>query len=627
MIKLIAYEALVLLILIIAITYMFIMNHRKSLRLLNLRLRVIYSISKSFQKFKSLKDISDYTVKLLIDTLEDISCGGVLICKDDSCNYNKFYDILHGYQDVSFSKSFVERITEMRHYFSLSNEERLLNSYVIHKGETSYKYLHIIKFYLEDDSYGAFILGSNKDKIDDLEYEFLRIVCDHFAFGVKSKHLSTKLVHFTRTIDVLENTYQTIVDNLPIGIVGVDNRDDYKIILWNELMENMFNMKSEDIYSKPISALFKNNSEKKIIDRLITRTSVTKEVQELPSFSVDTSAGKKYFLVLCYLVEDSAADFQGTVLVFKDITETMSLEKELQNAQDLRETDLRIKVSSATKELQDANVELRKLNNLKSEFVSIVSHELRTPLTSIRGYASLLLSNRLGDLNEQQKLGVNVINDEGVRLSNLINDLLDLSRLESGKTSLSIEKKNIVKTIETAFETLEIQANKKNITLGRSGMRSLTLFYDPEKIKQVFYNLIGNAIKFTPDGGSVTVELEKSKDFGIIKIIDTGLGISKKDLKKIFEPFLQVETHLNRNTSGTGLGLTISKHIIELHHGRIEVDSKVNKGSEFRVYIPRKLDLLESTEKEMTPSLILEETVSEKKKPTKKRTVKKLKKK
>ena len=594
MFKFLLYEGVILLLLLIITFFMVIHSHKKTLRLLNLRLRIIYSISKSFEKFKSLKDISDYTLKLLVDTLEDFSGGFVFIQKNSDSSYSKFYDLLSGFKEVFVSDSFKNNISSLRHYTSFTNEELKLSSFLIYQGDKNFEYLHVIKFYLEDNSFGVFGLCSNKSKIDDLEYEFLRIVSDHFAFGVKSKHLSNKLLHFTKTIDVLENTYQKIVDNLPIGIVGVDNNDDYKIILWNELMENMFDVKNKDVYSKSILELFDKDSETKSIIQLLTKTSLTNKVQELSSFSVKTKKGLKYFLVLSYSVKDYDANFDGIVLVFKDITNQMSMENELRKSQEIRESDLRVKVDSATKELIDANNELKKLNNLKSEFVSIVSHELRTPLTSIRGYASLLLTERLGSLTEQQKNSVKVITDEGERLSKLINNLLDLSKLESGKTTLNLEEVNLISLIKESINSLEIQAEHKDISLTYSG-RALKIHLDSEKIKQVLYNIAGNAIKFTPKGGSVEIKLNKNKNFAIISITDTGMGISKKDLKRIFEPFLQVESHLKRNSAGTGLGLTISKHIVELHHGMIEVESKFRKGSTFRIYIPRTLHALEDS--------------------------------
>lgn len=568
-------------------------NKKKIYKISNKRLRLIYAISRLFTKYDSLKDISDETIKLLVNSLDDLICGGVLICSVDSCTYNKFYDILNGFQEVTFSQPFLKKIEETKHYLLISKEEKDLNSYLIHKKNISYNYIHVLKFYLEDNSYGAFILGSNTNKLDEFEYEFYRIVIDHFGFGVKSKHLSTKLSHFNKTIDVLENTYQKIVDNLPIGIVGIDNNDNSKVILWNELMEDMFDISPEFVINQPIFNIFKTDKNKKLIDRLITRTKISKEVQEISSLSYKSYTGNnKYFLVLSYLVRDSSADFDGTVLVFKETTETALLEQKLSKAQDLREIDLRVKVDGATKELRDANFELRKLNNVKSEFVSIVSHELRTPLTSIRGYASLLLSERLGKLNEQQKTSIKVVKEEGERLSELINDLLDLSKLESGKSPLKLVKQNVLKTVNSALESLEIQAKNKNLTLKVEGLNSLQLYYDCEKIRRVLYNIIGNSIKFTSPEKKIIVKIDKNKDFGIIEVIDQGVGMSKSDLKRIFEPFVQAENHSKRTYPGTGLGLTISKHIIELHHGRIEVKSTLNKGTSFKIFIPKYLNEL-----------------------------------
>jgi PAS domain S-box-containing protein len=399
-----------------------------------------------------------------------------------------------------------------------------------------------------------------------------------------------KVDRFEKTIDTLEYTYQRIVDNLPVGVVGVDNEKN--VVLWNNLMEEMFNIKEIDILDKSIVNIFLTDPNKRTISEFIEKLKKDSSVQEVEEFHYkDSDGNNKVFLVLGYVLREDTARVGGSILVFRDITENFNFEEKLRFAQEIKEQELKSKVNIATRELQNANVELKKLNHLKSEFVSVVSHELRTPLTSIRGYASLLITERLGKLTPQQKESLSIMKEEGERLSNIINDLLDLSKLEAGKTDLHFENGDLAEQLKGVLSALEVQAHSKKIRLSISGKRKLIAQFDKEKMRQVFFNIIGNAIKYTLDSGKVTVSLKEDKTYAIIEVKDTGVGIAKKDIKRIFEPFAQAESHLKRSVPGSGLGLSISKHMIDMHHGEIKVTSKVGKGSVFALYIPKKQEL------------------------------------
>lgn len=227
----------------------------------------------------------------------------------------------------------------------------------------------------------------------------------------------------------------------------------------------------------------------------------------------------------------------------------------------------------------------KELDNLKSEFVSVVSHELRTPLTSIKGYAALLADGTLGNLNDRQKKSANIINQESDRLTDLINDILDLSKLESRRVSMHIEPIKILECLESS-PALSLAA-KKNIKVIKEIPQELRINADKNKLIQVFTNLIGNSVKFTNPGGNIRVSAEEKKEEIKISIRDTGIGIRKDHLPKIFDKFFQVESHLTRQQGGTGLGLAIIKEIINLHQGTIEVKSKYRKGTIIIIHLPK----------------------------------------
>jgi len=481
---------------------------------------------------------------------------------------------------VTLSNRLINRINESKDDFMrlYKSSEFLLDSDLVKS-----KVLHVVKL---TDSKGAFIFGSDNYLVNSAEFEFLRVLVDHFSHGLQIMRLEKKIDKFARTIDVLEYTYQRIVDNLPIGVIGIDR--EKQVVLWNKLMSDMFLISEKDILEKPVLDLFRDQQNKQFIDDFIQKV-ITKQglVEHEQLVLKDYLGNKKVFWVLGYPLKGDGFGINGTILVFRDITKNYVLKDRLRKAQEIKEKELSKKVFLATRELQIANTELKKLNNLKSEFVSVVSHELRTPLTSIRGYAALLLTKRLGELKPKQEECLGIINSEGERLSNLINDLLDLSRLEAGKTSLHIEKSDLVQLTKDVISSLSVQAKQKNISLKVSGKRKLISDFDKEKIKQVLFNLIGNSLKFTPENGYINVKITETKTDNVITVMDNGIGISQKDLKKLFEPFSQAESHLNRSVPGSGLGLTISKHIIELHKGEIKVESKLKKGSSFSISIPK----------------------------------------
>ncbi|PIU40849.1 MAG: hypothetical protein COS99_08055 [Candidatus Omnitrophica bacterium CG07_land_8_20_14_0_80_42_15] len=232
---------------------------------------------------------------------------------------------------------------------------------------------------------------------------------------------------------------------------------------------------------------------------------------------------------------------------------------------------------------------MRKLNEVKSDFVSIVSHELRMPLATVKEAIALLLDRIPGKITKKQEEILSLANQNVERLNRLVTNLLDLSKMEAGKMGMKRELVDIAKITNHVVEALKLNANKKRISVSAHiGSDIKGLWADSDRITQVLNNLIGNAIKFTPDGGKVDVTLrEKDKAIEVV-VKDTGRGIDKKDIDKIFEKFSRVSFQ-NGNIVSTGLGLAITKEIVELHKGRIYVESKLDRGSIFTVRLPMDL--------------------------------------
>lgn len=250
------------------------------------------------------------------------------------------------------------------------------------------------------------------------------------------------------------------------------------------------------------------------------------------------------------------------------------------------ERSVRENLERSRAELEDANEKLKELDQMKSEFLNTVSHELRTPLTAIKAFAEILLDNE-GEDQETQVEFLGIINKEADRLTRLINNLLDLSRIEAGRMNWHFEPSDLEELCNNAFATLKPAADKKEVIYKAEHLGgTLPVHCDFDKMQQVFTNLIGNALKFTPSGGSVTISSRRVGDKAEVVVSDSGMGIAPEFHAKIFEKFGQVDTSETREIKGSGLGLPIARSIVEAHKGTLTVDSEAGKGSRFIVRLP-----------------------------------------
>ena len=223
----------------------------------------------------------------------------------------------------------------------------------------------------------------------------------------------------------------------------------------------------------------------------------------------------------------------------------------------------------------------------KTDFVSNVSHELRTPLTSIKGYSELLLGNAVGPLNDQQTHFLRIIQSSSNRLTTLINDLLDISRIESGRFKLETKPVQMALVLHSVAEMIQPQCDKKKLCLSLNVEPNAGLVLgDESRLTQVVTNLVSNACRYTPEGGSITLALSSPDDTVRVDVKDTGIGIAPEDQAKVFQRFYRVNDPAVQEVAGTGLGLPISKMLVEMHGGRMWLQSEAGKGSTFTFILP-----------------------------------------
>jgi two-component system CheB/CheR fusion protein len=263
------------------------------------------------------------------------------------------------------------------------------------------------------------------------------------------------------------------------------------------------------------------------------------------------------------------------LLAIEDITERREIENGLEKAHE---------------ELKDLATELKRTALVKSEFLANMSHELRTPLNSINGFSEVLYDETFGPLNEKQKKYVNNVLTSGKHLLLLINQILDMAKVEAGKMNLALSSLPMKSLLNEISLLVADMVSKKKIEMSLEIAEDLpNIEADELKVKEIMYNLLSNAVKFTPEGGKIGMRASTRKTDSEIEIVvwDTGVGIAPENMKKIFEGFFRVDTPYSRVTEGTGLGLPLSKKLVELHGGKLTVESKgLNCGTLIRFTLP-----------------------------------------
>lgn len=286
-----------------------------------------------------------------------------------------------------------------------------------------------------------------------------------------------------------------------------------------------------------------------------------------------TTIGKHIMLLNARQIQRVFGKEKIILLAIEDITERKKIENGLKKAHI---------------ELEDLTIELKRIAKVKSEFLTNMSHELRTPLNSINGFSEVLYDETFGPLNEKQKKYTNNILTSGKHLLLLINQILDMAKVESGKMKLMLSNVPVKSLINDISMLMTNMISKKNITLSLEIAKNLpTIEADDLKVKEILYNVLSNAVKFTPEGGKIGIQAKKSDSTIEIVIWDNGVGIAPENMNKIFEGFFRVDTPYSRVTEGTGLGLPLAKKMVELHGGKFSVESAgLNKGTTVRFTLP-----------------------------------------
>ena len=371
-----------------------------------------------------------------------------------------------------------------------------------------------------------------------------------------------------------------IVDAALDSIISIDHAG--RIIEFNPQAEKTFGYKRDDVIGQPMAELIippsLRSQHREALTRYLatgTGTVIGRRV-ELTGMRSDGSE----FPVELSLTSISTSQPMFTAYL-RDLTEQKKQEEAFQRSRELEEQNLRV----------------AEANRLKSEFLANMSHELRTPLNAVIGFTEVLVDGKAGPLNAQQREYLSDILISGQHLMQLINDVLDLAKIEAGRMELDPKPFSLKAVAEEVCTIMQPLAAKRNITINlqvAENAEQVTL--DLRKLKQVLYNLLSNAVKFSHEEGVVRLAIGLDAHEQLqIQVRDSGIGIKNTDLPRIFREFEQLESGASRRFPGTGLGLALTKKIIQLHNGSITVQSEFGKGSTFSVTMPRSVNFAAST--------------------------------
>lgn len=351
--------------------------------------------------------------------------------------------------------------------------------------------------------------------------------------------LARNLQRITKEQEMQNDRLRAVIENMGTPLILIDDKGC--IILTNQMYKEMFRVEETDIIGKTYLEVIEHEDVKQIIEHIfMTEQKIRRQI------TIPIHIQMKNLEVYGAPIISSNNEWKGIVLVFHDITE------------------------------------IKKLEKVRKDFVANVSHELKTPVTSIKGFTETLLDGALHDEKALESF-LNIILKESNRLQSLVYDLLELSKIEQEDLKLNINQVEMNKMIHDIVDSLKKRAEDKQIDIQIFEEQLLTVEGDSLRLQQIFINLLSNAIAYTLPSGKVEVHIQDDDEFVVISIADTGIGIEKEEIPRIFERFYRVDRARSRNSGGTGLGLAIVKHSVEAHHGEIHVESEVGKGSRFIV--------------------------------------------
>lgn len=397
---------------------------------------------------------------------------------------------------------------------------------------------------VKSQTLGVLHLVSAKENVfKESDTSFFKLLAAQAAVVVNSS------INYQLTVEE-RNKDEALLSSIGEGVFAIDKNAE--VIMFNDAAEKITGFLREEVLEKNYqdNLIFYDRTQKQYCESFLDLIKKTGKNQSLSELYLKKRNGEIFpVIVSAAPIFDTAKQLTGSIIVFRDVTK----EKEVEQ--------------------------------LKQELISIATHELRTPITGMKGYIDMVLEGDTGELNSETKEVINEMSVINQRLADLVDDLLNVGRIEQGRIEIRPEKIELNQLVKETIKELNVQAEKKKLELKFEPIENLEIKTDPERVKQVLVNLIGNSIKYTKQG-FVKIELAKDGQKVLVSVSDSGIGMSKEQMAKLFEKFYRIKTPETRQITGTGLGLWITKKLVEMMGGEIKVSSEVGKGSVFTFSLP-----------------------------------------
>ncbi len=387
----------------------------------------------------------------------------------------------------------------------------------------------------------------------------------------------TALVEATAELSRTARRLSALVETSPVAIVIVDKEG--RVTLWNAAAERIFGWTQEQVLGVPVPIV--PDDERETFRQGLAYTLDGGGAQRIESKSVTRDGRLIDTVVYTGPLCGDSGEVEEVIGMLVDVSERTRAEAELA----LHREHLEQLVEARTRELANVNEQLRRATRIKSEFLANMSHELRTPLNSIIGFSGILLQGMAGELSEEQLKQVGMVNRSGRHLLDLINDILDLSRIEAGRVEVDLANFDLAAMIRAVCEDMRPLADAKGLSMEVDAPAAFGLRSDRTKVRQILYNLVGNAIKFT-DEGRIDITLRTTGERVAVSVADTGPGVAEGDREAIFDEFHQARRRADEKPAGTGLGLAISRKLARMLGGDISLASVPGEGSVFTLELP-----------------------------------------
>ncbi len=519
----------------------------------------IISILTKFSEAISIKfDLKDL-LEIVCDTLKDIvKYNAIAITiydgEKDSFNYMALRNV-----EPAIDTKIKNIINDGLAHWSISQKRSIVLPDVENNNDAT---VLIVPLITQMETVGVIFMYCNKaaESFMQQDLEFLNILGAQSAIAIKNTFLYNEMGLKNQDLANLKNYLNDVINNMVTGIIVLDMQGVIKT--FNHVAENLICISATATIGKKFDSILPASIIEKLKEAFdgVAGGAVSKN-KVFNELEVDYSeTGRVIPIRISYnCIKDSQGSVFAVIFMLRDMSESREIQR------------------------------LREIDKIKSELVANVSHELRTPLTSIKAYSETLLDIVGSEDVDTQKEFLNIICQESERLTNLISNLLDLSKLEVGDFKLDITSVNLPDMVKKCAMLVKELAAQKGVSIAvEIPQQASPIKCDASKIEQVIINLLSNSIKYNkPEGGKVDISLKENKSNFEMIIKDTGIGMPKEALVKIFEKFFRVDSSLTYQVSGTGLGLAIVKHIIDKHNGNIVVESTVNVGSKFIVTLPK----------------------------------------